>query len=156
MEIKGQSPIHPLLFLAGKVCGYFAWLVLVLALAGVVPMCRAGRGAAPAAWILLVAGMALIVVSSLTLGPDLRIGLPTGETRLHTRGIYRLSRNPMYLGLHLITLVAMFCVLQWWLLLPGFLSIWVYHRIILAEEQFLAKRFGSQYRRYRQEVRRYL
>ncbi len=33
-EISGKPTIHPALFITGKAAGYFAWLMLALALTG--------------------------------------------------------------------------------------------------------------------------
>jgi protein-S-isoprenylcysteine O-methyltransferase Ste14 len=71
-------------------------------------------------------------------------------------GIYRISRNPMYVGLHLLTLSSMVYTLHPLIILAGFFSFLVYHLIILGEEKFLAGRFGAPYLKYKQKVRRYL
>ena len=75
---------------------------------------------------------------------------------LQRSGPYRLSRNPQLLGGYLLFLgVAM----QWpswyalgWILLYGHIS----HMMILTEEDHLLALFGEEYRRYCQEVPRYL
>lgn len=156
-EISGKPTIHPVLFIMGKAAGYFTWLMLAFALAekGNLHQ-KAGRVVDYAAFMPLILGTALILISSFTLGQSLRIGLPSEKTVLRTTGIYRFSRNPMYVGLHLITLAAMLYTLKWWILLPGLLSYYIYHLIVLGEELFLEKRFGEAYRVYRQATRRYL
>ena len=40
--------------------------------------------------------------------------------------------------------------------LAGILCVGIHHRIILAEEKFLARRFGASWRNYRSTVRRYV
>jgi protein-S-isoprenylcysteine O-methyltransferase Ste14 len=78
-------------------------------------------------------------------------------SRLVTRGPYRISRNPMYLGL-LLTLIA----LGMWLqslsaLLLAPLFVFVINRCnILPEEQRLGARFGSEYEAYLTRTRRWL
>ena len=75
---------------------------------------------------------------------------------LNTAGLYRFSRNPMY--------VAYFvCFLGMALLarsLPVLGAVLVFqvsaHWIILAEERWCTTAFGSAYRHYMQRVRRYL
>ena len=96
------------------------------------------------------------MASSAALGRSIRIGLPTEDTTLRTGGIYRFSRNPMYLGVHLVTLAAMLITLKWWVALPGLFSIAVYHLIVLGEEKFLEERFGKAYLDYKQHTRRYI
>jgi protein-S-isoprenylcysteine O-methyltransferase Ste14 len=78
-----------------------------------------------------------------------------GESML-ADGPYRRTRNPLYLGtiLHIIGLAilmplsgAIFCVVFIWLLQV---------RLALAEEPFLAQRFGQPYIEYRKAVPRFL
>jgi protein-S-isoprenylcysteine O-methyltransferase Ste14 len=72
-------------------------------------------------------------------------------------GVFAHSRNPLYLGNLLI-----FCGLvimansYWWyvLALPGFVG--VYWAIVLAEEAFLAERFGPEYEDYCRQVNRFV
>ncbi len=87
---------------------------------------------------------------------SLRVGLARDETALRTTGIYRLSRNPMVLGLYLMALGSTVFVLNpiTWVLAA--FAVYVHHRIILAEETALAKRFGADWDAYRSRVRRYV
>ena len=157
MEVSGKPTVHPALFIGGKTAGYFTWVVLVIALTGIPGLqYTAGKGLDFATSILLFAGFVLILISSFTLGRSIRIGLPTNDTVLRTSGIYRYSRNPMYLGLHLVTLAAMLVVPEWWVAAPGLFSYFAYHRIVLGEEKFLGERFGQEYLIYKQNTRRYI
>jgi protein-S-isoprenylcysteine O-methyltransferase Ste14 len=78
-------------------------------------------------------------------------------TTLVTTGLYRLTRNPMYLGMVLILLGAalVFGSLGALLPLPLFVII-IQRRFILGEERFLEATFGNEYRAYRQRVRRWI
>lgn len=83
---------------------------------------------------------------------------PFGEPAVVVHeGVYRVSRNPMYLGMLLVLVgfgVWLGNVLTL-LLAPGF--VWVMTRwYILREEQLLESRFGEQYRAYRRQVRRWI
>lgn len=157
VEIHGRTTITPWLFYTGKAAGYGVWLagVALLARLGGIHQ-TVGWGMDLAALAALMAGILLVVFSGFTLGRSLRIGLPSDETRLQTRGIYRLSRNPMYLGVHLITLAIMLATLKGWTILPGLYSFYVYHQIIKGEETFLEERFGEAYKTYKTSTRRYL
>ena len=80
---------------------------------------------------------------------------PTSQ--LVTGGIYRLSRNPMYVGFTLWYLGAACWRNSLWpfLLLPIVLFI-MHYGVIIREERYLERRFGDEYRRYTAQVRRWL
>lgn len=157
MEVAGKPTVHPVLFFAGKAAGYFTWLALALTMSNVAGFTTAAGGQTKFfAYAVLTAGAIMVLFSSFTLGRSIRIGLPTEETTLRTGGIYRISRNPMYLGVHLITLAAMLLILTCWVIIPGLFSFYTYHRIILGEEKFLTERFGQNYELYKQKIRRYI
>jgi protein-S-isoprenylcysteine O-methyltransferase Ste14 len=79
------------------------------------------------------------------------------STTLVTGGWFRVTRNPMYLGLSLILFgVALIDgSLGAFLPLPVFVAI-LHFRFIRAEERFLDGIFGEEYRVYRTQVRRWL
>jgi protein-S-isoprenylcysteine O-methyltransferase Ste14 len=70
--------------------------------------------------------------------------------------MYRLSRNPVYCGFHLLTLGAVLYTLSPIVAILGGIAIVVHHRIIHAEETHLERELGQEYRRYRSSVPRYL
>ncbi len=77
--------------------------------------------------------------------------------QLVTNGVYRFSRNPMYLGMVLILTGVAFLLATPtpFIIVPVFAA--VIDRVFIdAEETVLEERFGGRYRRYRQEVRRWL
>lgn len=82
---------------------------------------------------------------------------PERSTHLVTSGVYRLSRNPMYLGL-VITLAGWAIHLPWPLAFAGPLAfaLYIHHFQILPEERILASVFGNEYEHYRSHVRRWL
>jgi protein-S-isoprenylcysteine O-methyltransferase Ste14 len=78
-------------------------------------------------------------------------------TALVTHGIYRVTRNPMYLGLTTILIGAamLFGTLSPWLLVPTYMLV-IEARFIRGEERFLEEIFGQQYLSYKNQVRRWL
>lgn len=157
MEIKGRPTIHPVLFYTGKTIGYLTWVIALLAFFRIAPFHPfPGRITHLLTWIFLVTGTIIIVMSLISLGKSVRVGLPSGRTILKTSGLYRISRNPIYVGVHLLTAASMIYILHPVVILMGLFSFWVYHRIILGEERFLTERFGSEYLVFREKVRRYL
>jgi protein-S-isoprenylcysteine O-methyltransferase Ste14 len=102
---------------------------------------------------MFVTGLLFVLVSIFYLGKSTRLGLPSEQTRLKTNGIYKLSRNPMYVGFGLFTIASMMYTL---VIIAGIYSLTVYHLIIKSEEQFLTRRFVTEYNNYTNKVRRYL
>jgi protein-S-isoprenylcysteine O-methyltransferase Ste14 len=72
-------------------------------------------------------------------------------------GPYRITRNPMYLGLALVYVGIAVADQSVWalILLPVVLTI-IQHRAIGPEEAFLERRFGANYIRYKENVRRWI
>ena len=76
---------------------------------------------------------------------------------LETSGIYRITRNPMYVGLTLAYLGVTCLIGNWWnlILLPT-LVLMVQEYVIKREERYLERRFGPAYLAYKARVRRWL
>lgn len=76
---------------------------------------------------------------------------------LVTRGPYRVTRNPMYVGLaFLYAGIALYFRLSWGLLLLPVVLLSVYYLVIAREERYLERRFGEAYTHYKMQVRRWL
>ena len=82
---------------------------------------------------------------------------PERTVNIVSSGIYRLSRNPMYLG--------MACILTGWAVwlwqVQAVLGVvlfvaWITRFQIIPEERVLTQKFGTEYRQYRQQVRRWV
>lgn len=98
----------------------------------------------------------IFAAATLTLNTNWRVGIPEEKTQLVTHGIYRISRNPAFVGFDLLHLSM--C-----LLLPNLplalCSLWaavMLHLQILQEEAHLHQSFGTAYQTYCQHTRRYL
>lgn len=78
-------------------------------------------------------------------------------TTLVTAGPYRFTRNPMYLGLvaALIGVATLLGTLTPWLVVPPF-AWWINRRFIAQEEVMLEARFGAEYVRFKERVRRWI
>jgi protein-S-isoprenylcysteine O-methyltransferase Ste14 len=82
---------------------------------------------------------------------------PRNTSALVTHGIYRLSRNPMYLGLALALVGwAAFLSAAWPLLGPILFVLYVNRFQIRPEERALTDLFGVEYTNYSRQVRRWL
>jgi protein-S-isoprenylcysteine O-methyltransferase Ste14 len=76
---------------------------------------------------------------------------------LLVRGVYRYTRNPMYLGLTLFQLGLGVAVDNAWIASLAPLALLVVHVVaVLPEEAYLRQKFGESYQRYTAAVRRYV
>jgi len=76
---------------------------------------------------------------------------------LVTEGPYRFTRNPMYVGLAMLVVAFGLLLNTWWPMLLLFLVLpAVQHFVIIREEQYLHRRFGTDYDEYMRRVRRWL
>lgn len=65
---------------------------------------------------------------------------------LNIKGVYSAVRHPLYLGNYLIWLGIALFAHTWWVVVIVTLTFWLYYeRIMLAEEEFLRQRFGSEF-----------
>jgi protein-S-isoprenylcysteine O-methyltransferase Ste14 len=82
---------------------------------------------------------------------------PENANTLVTGGIFRLSRNPMYLSMVLGLLAWAARLGRVWLVLgPVAFVLYVTRFQIRPEERALAEKFGAEYERYRRRTRRWL
>ena len=81
----------------------------------------------------------------------------TSTSAIVTAGIYRYTRNPMYLGLALIYAgLALAIDAPIALLLLPIVLVIVQTQVIAREERYLAAKFGEPYLDYKRRVRRWL
>ncbi|HUP64916.1 MAG TPA: isoprenylcysteine carboxylmethyltransferase family protein [Thermoanaerobaculia bacterium] len=151
-HLIGVPPIHPLPFAAAKLAIVASWAFGFFGLAAGWPFgLREIAGA-----VLLAAGIALVLVATVDLGAALRMGLPAEKTELETGGLYRFSRNPIYVGVDLSVIGSAIIAPSVWNLIAAVTAIVIHHFIILSEERFLGTRFGAAWEHYRTAVPRYL
>lgn len=82
---------------------------------------------------------------------------PDRASALVTAGIYRHTRNPMYLGMALVLVGwAAWLAHPLGLAGPAAFAAWISRFQIVPEERALAARFGAEFERYRAQVRRWL
>jgi len=157
MEVFGKATINPFIFYSGKIAGYFTWIGLLLGLLNINIL---PRHSFPfnnyISYTLSILGILIAHISLIQLGRSTRFGLPTKKTSFKTNGIYRLSRNPMYLGFDILTTASIIYFLTPLIIILGLYSISVYHFIILGEEKFLETAFGADFKEYKSKVRRYV
>ena len=157
VDMGGVPPISNALFASSKYAIVLVWVAMVVQSwsdrLSFIDVPGAVRSASLVLWAL---GFALLFAGRSGLGDSFRIGSPRERTGLKRTGLYRISRNPMYVGVYATLGAAVLQTLNPIVLLVAVYVIAVHHRIVLAEEAQLGHAFGDEYRTYCSRVRRYL
>ena len=78
-------------------------------------------------------------------------------TRVLAHGPYAYSRNPIYVAFCFLAIGIGLSQNSLWMTLSFIPSVFVvFHTAIAKEEKYLEKKFGEEYRRYKEKVRRWL
>lgn len=96
-----------------------------------------------------ILGNSILVVSTINFAKPKQSGI-------NTNGIYRISRNPMYMGYFIYFLGCVLLTHSTVLLLSLLVFQISTHWIILSEERWCIRNFGSEYINYMIKVRRYI
>lgn len=116
-------------------------------------------------WVRLSLGPGLIVVAVVLVRPAMRAFRARGVAfdvrqvpgSLITSGPYRISRNPGYLALILISLgIAVIADNIWIVGFAALATLITRQRVVLPEERILAAEFGAEYEAYKARVRRWI
>lgn len=101
---------------------------------------------------LLIGGSAIAVMRRAHTSPDPR--KPT--VALVEEGVFRYTRNPLYLSMFVIFLgIALFSNALWLILFFPVLFFAIERGIVKAEESYLRRKFGETYLQYEKRVRRW-
>jgi len=144
----------PFLFLGGLTAGALLELIWPL-----------GPGLGQGSWKPVVIGLFFAACGG-ALSFRSAMGLRDAGTSFHfheatnsvvSEGLYRLSRNPIYIGLIIFYFGLALALTSGWMLLLLPLCIAVLRRgVIVREEVFLEGKFGQPYRLYKAKVPRWL
>lgn len=111
-----------------------------------------------AGWLLVIVGVGISFFASSAFR---RAGTPVvpfeQSTVLVTDGLFRCTRNPMYLGLVILLLGIAIALGTLGAFLPIPVFVWIIQKwFIEGEERFLTAIFGEEYGAYQRRVRRWL
>ncbi len=103
-------------------------------------------------------GAVVFIISVITMSDSWRAGVPEKkETRLVTGGIYKISRNPAFLGFDLVYIGILLIFFNYWLFAITVVTVIMFHlQIVNVEEDFLTAEFGEEYLIYKNKVCRYI
>jgi len=103
--------------------------------------------------IFFTIGIFLIVSSFVSLK---LIGRPTSglenTTKMINKGIFKILRHPLYLGLSLFTIGFLFAYQAIALIIIGFISVVMFYVASRVEDKYNIKKFGSVYKEYIKKV----
>ena len=144
----------PLLFLGALAFGCLLTLVIPIG-----PRLASANGTAIATGLAFIAiGFVLAAFSARAFrlaGTDVVPGRPS--TALVTYGPYKITRNPIYIGFILVYFgLAIIMTSVWILLLLIPVFVILQRGVVVPEEEYLERRFGATYRRYKARVPRWL
>jgi len=106
------------------------------------------------AW--LYTGIALYVVGTVLLTLFFRDIAATPPGQPFTRGAYRYSRNPMYIGMFVQFIGTAIAGASWLLLLLTLMIIVATWAVVLVEERTCLKKYGDTYREYMDRTHRWI
>jgi protein-S-isoprenylcysteine O-methyltransferase Ste14 len=158
ISIVAKPPINPLAFIMAKLCAFSSCFFIP---AGIIwPELKWYATPEWLSWAALLPFLSGIVIAAAAmkkLGDDLVFGLPEGSiSSLKIDGIFRISRNPLYLGFILLILSSCLITPNPFNCAAAIIAIGFHHRIILREEDYLISKLGNQYREYMKSTGRYL
>ena len=107
-------------------------------------------------WICLFLSLIIVCISQSQMETSWRIGIDKeNKTTLVTKGLFSISRNPIFLGLMIGNLGLFFIIPNCFTLLVISLSTISINNQIRLEEEFLKREFGDEYEKYSKKVRRW-
>ncbi len=108
-------------------------------------------------FVLIHISLAWIAIAQYQMSTSWRIGIDEeNETELKTKGVFSISRNPIFLGM-ILSVVGLFFIIP--NTLTFFLTMTTYFIIqiqIRLEEEFLTRQHGSNYINYQKKTRRFI
>ncbi|HEX9913567.1 MAG TPA: isoprenylcysteine carboxylmethyltransferase family protein [Candidatus Bathyarchaeia archaeon] len=146
-EEHPQCDRAQLLMLAAFICVWAAdsFLLRLTAYGGLAPWPIRG-----------VLGVALASAGAYLVSESHKLVIESSSPTLVSRGVYGLSRHPMYLGILLVYLGLAASTLSAMALAVWTGAFLVYDRLAAYEERDLEARLGREYAEYRGRVRRWL
>ena len=152
-DVAGVIALPPLIFLG--------FLLAAAVLEGIFPLPVLAAHAFPRALagaVLATCGFGIIFAAARRFsaaGTNIPPTLPT--TALVVDGIYRRTRNPLYLGTTLVYLGLGVAAGSFWAIGLVVPLLWVINvGVIAPEERYLERKFGDAYRAYKARVRRWI
>ena len=152
---RNKSGLVKIVESAVKICAYAVLLTELISIWQNVSFFSSGIRTFGA--VLACFGVLFFVAAVLTMRDSWRAGVSENEeTELVTFGIYRISRNPAFLGFDLLHIGIFLMFANGILFFVSFFTVLMFHlQITKVEEKFLTAVFGDVYVNYCGSVNRY-
>jgi protein-S-isoprenylcysteine O-methyltransferase Ste14 len=155
MASFGKSTIAAPVLILGKLSLLGCWVFYFLAVTGILQV-TANKVLWFTAGFLGALGCTMMAAGIIGLGKSVSVGLPEEETSLKTSGIFRITRNPVYVGSHLLCIGSCLLTMNYLNILLLAAAIIIHHFIIIKEEEFLENKFGPEWLNYKAATARYI
>lgn len=107
--------------------------------------------------VVSLVGTMIVIVAQIQMGRAWRVGVRSGDAPLFVRhGLFRLSRNPIFLGMIVAGLGVSFSAGAWWSWVALGVFVLACVTQVRIEEPHLAASFGKDYEDFRREVPRWI
>ncbi len=107
-------------------------------------------------WCLLIISLIVVWLAQSQMRASWRIGIDEiNDTQIVTTGFYALTRNPIFLGVMIANMGIFLIIPNAFTLLIISLSTVSINTQVRLEEEFLSRKHGIKYEKYRQTVRRW-
>lgn len=104
-----------------------------------------------------IIGDIIFLISVITMKNSWRVGISKNDkTKLITNGIYKISRNPAFLGFDLMYIGITLLYSNILTIIFSLFAVIMLHLQILEEEKYLEKNFKDEYKVYNSKTNRYL
>ena len=106
--------------------------------------------------ILILLGDVIFFLSVYYMKTSWRVGIDeTRNDKLITNGIYRISRNPAFLGFDLTYLGLALVFPNPIMIIFTIILIWLFDDQIMIEEEYLERKYKEEYLEYKKKTKRY-
>jgi protein-S-isoprenylcysteine O-methyltransferase Ste14 len=140
--------------------GYYSMIVLILLQIFVPAVARPLVEIPGLSWAglgVMLLGIVVFAAAMLQMGESWKVGVDTAaKPLLVEHGLYRFSRNPAYVGFHLLYFGFFLTFFSWLSLLIYVVFALALHIQVLAEETYLEGSLGQFYLDYKKKTPRYL
>jgi protein-S-isoprenylcysteine O-methyltransferase Ste14 len=162
VAIRRRTGDHPLAFPSATGAQRASGLVFAVSTAALIVASGIGaqaelRDLSWLAAILAIFGAGAVIVAQIQMGRAWRIGVRQRDAPLFvSHGLFRYSRNPIFLAMMLVGLSAAMVSASWWAWLSWVTFVVACIVQVRIEEAHLSASFGSQYEEFKARVPRWL